>query len=377
MFKFYDISKIKNSILQGNTLNELKKLPPDSIDIICTSPPYYGLRSYLPDGHKDKKLEIGLENSFGEYLEKMLAITAELKRVLKKSGQFWLNMGDCYSSTAGGGTVIPIKEYMSPQKGKDMENKIRSGELKQYKAPVPAKCLLMQPERLAIAMIDRQGWILRNKVKWAKQVLIKKKNRTIGSVMPTSVKDRFNESGEEFYFFVKNKKYWSDLDAVRLPHQTSENRPDGIYQNRISNKMKEWEKKRGFVPYEEAIGKSWHNHKEDKTKGAGQKNVRACYPKGKNLPTTWNIQSEPHNFRKELNLDVEHFAIFPQLLIEIPIKFGCPKGGVVLDPFFGSGTVGVVSKKLGRNYIGIELNPDYIKIAQARIKKTVYQPKII
>jgi hypothetical protein len=90
----------------------------------------------------------------------------------------------------------------------------------------------MQPERLAIAMIDKQGWILRNKIKWAKQVLIKKENRTIGSVMPSSVRDRFNESGEELYFFVKNKRYYSDLNAVRLPPQTMENRPDGIIRNR-------------------------------------------------------------------------------------------------------------------------------------------------
>ena len=89
-----------------------------------------------------------------------------------------------------------------------------------------SKCMLMQPERLAIAMIDQQGWILRNKIKWCKQVLLKKQNRTIGSVMPASVKDRFNESGEELYFFVKNKKYYSDLDAVRLKIQCPDDRAE-------------------------------------------------------------------------------------------------------------------------------------------------------
>jgi DNA modification methylase len=103
-------------------------------------------------------------------------------------------------------------------------------------------------------------------------------------------------------------------------------------------------------------------------KSAPQPNEpNAFNPAGKNLPTVWLIGSEPHNFQKELGVNVDHFAIFPQALCEIPIKFGSPKGGLVLDPFMGSGTVAVVAKKLGRNYIGIELNKEYIKIAEKRI----------
>ena len=92
-------------------------------------------------------------------------------------------------------------------------------------------------------------------------------------------------------------------------------------------------------------------------------------PAGKNLPTVWQIGSEPHNFQKELGVDTDHFATFPQALVEIPIKFGCPKDGIVLDPFCGSGTTAVVAKKLGRNYIGIDLNPEYCEIAKRRLEK--------
>lgn len=91
---------------------------------------------------------------------------------------------------------------------------------------------------------------------------------------------------------------------------------------------------------------------------------------GKNLPTIWQIGSEPHNFQKETGVDTDHFASFPQALVEIPIKFGCPKNGIVLDCFMGSGTSAIVAKKLGRNYIGIELNPKYIQIAQSRLNAT-------
>lgn len=203
------IEEFKNKIIQGDALEILKEVPDESVDMVITSPPYYALRNYGVDG------QIGLEETFEEYLKKILAITNEVKRVLKKSGSFWLNLGDIYGGSGMG------MSYAGQSKG---PNSILKDDLSYMPAIGHCrgqfdKCLLMMPERIAIAMIDQQGWILRNKIKWAKQVLIKKENKTKGSVMPTSVKDRFNESGEELYFFVKNKKYYSDLDAVRLPNQ--------------------------------------------------------------------------------------------------------------------------------------------------------------
>ena len=462
-----------NKIICGNTLTELKKLPNNFIDMIITSPPYYGLRNYGIDG------QIGLEKTFEEYLKKILEITAELKRVLKPSGQFWLNMGDCYASSGS----EESRFYHGKNQGKHkLSNDVFGGRSRSDN--YQAKCMLMQPERLAIKMIDEQGWILRNKIKWAKQILIKKENRTIGSVMPTSVKDRFNESGEELYFFVKSKKYYSDLDAVRMPPQTFEDRPMGIIRqqeyegskyNKFNYRVRDAKRKAGqpqFKASEEEIRNyapadkrgpndnteknyglkslaarmadtknkdqkssrtynikkllsevrlgikpntgmvtnkvndprgnheggpgSWRDFKDnpennfsdfisekmksiygDDRKGSRRSRVREFQDNktslitniaGKNIPTIWQIGSEPHNFQKEIGVDTDHFAIFPQALLDIPIRFGCPKGGLVLDPFIGSGTTAVVAKKLGKNYLGIELNEKYIKIAEARIK---------
>lgn len=432
------IEELKNKIICGDTLEVLKEIPDESIDMVITSPPYWGLRRY-----GDYKEQIGLEPTFSEYLDKIMVIMKEIKRVVKKEGQIWVNIGDCYASNGPEETRFWHGNNVGKHKLSN-DNYAGRARCKNYQS----KCLLMVPERFAMRCIDELGLILRNKIKWAKQVLIKKENRTKGSVMPTSVKDRFNESGEELYFFVKSKKYYSDLDAVRLSPQTFENRPDGITrsreygydskylnnyspQNKQSNvrfnyRVRDAKRKEGqpqFRASEEEIKKyqgkfagnpdvemfessrarTQRKWKQEEVEGykmgsvdphraalrgglkrwRGQKEagLPATYigptgedhnllnnPLGKNLPTIWLIGSEPHNFKKELDVDVDHFAIFPQALLEIPIKFGCPKDGIVLDPFMGSGTTAIVAKKLGRNFVGIELNPQYIKIAEARIK---------
>src|SRR3990167_4388705 len=198
----YKIEDIKNTILCGDALSVLKKFPDECIDMIITSPPYYSLRRY-----GDYKEQIGLEDTFEAYLDKIMAIMKEIKRVVKKEGQIWINMGDAFGTHNSGG-----KGHAHNFKKEDIGqcwNKPKQSLLE--------KCLLMMPERFAIKCCDELGLILRNKIVWAKQILVKKENRTIGSVMPTSVKDRFNESWEYLYFFVKSKKYYSDLDAVRLP----------------------------------------------------------------------------------------------------------------------------------------------------------------
>lgn len=419
---------ITNKILCGDAITILKQMPDECVDLCISSPPYYGLRKY-----GDYKEQIGLEETFAEFMEKILAITAEIKRVLKPIGQFWLNFGDCYASEGKSGGDFGKDGKMT----KGLSGRARTDELQ-------SKCLMMMPERIALKMIDEQGWILRNKIKWAKQVYLFKDKITKGSVMPTSVKDRFNESGEELYFFVKNKKYYSDLDSVRLPPQSELNferprmgqgnqtiyeqkRAPGIVRqkdypeskyNKFNYRVRDAKRKEGqpqFKASEEEIkryneipedyGKKKLQNLPDKGKtlnrwmsgtpnfvkqnkvndprgnhegGPGSwrdfkdENENFTNSLGKNLPTIWLIGSEPHNFQKELGVNTDHFAIFPQALVEIPIKFGCPKGGIVCDIFMGSGTTALVAKKLGRNYVGIELNEKYIEIAEKRINN--YNP---
>lgn len=389
----YEIKEIKNTIICGDALEVLKTLPDECVDLIITSPPYYGLRRY-----GDYEQQIGLEKTFDEFLKKILEITKELKRVLKPSGQFWLNFGDCYASEGKSGGDFGKDGKMT----KGLSGRARNSELQ-------SKCLMMMPERIALKMIDEQGWILRNKIKWAKQVLDFKEKKTKGSVMPTSVKDRFNESGEELYFFVKNKKYYSDLDAVRLKNFEPNVERPRIGNNQFQNfnyRVRDAKRKSGqpqFKASEEEIknyakgsefeqkyGEPWDRF-GGKTRKAGnqQPKGRSAFlggselsdfykdkdirgnEMGKNIPTVWLIGSEPHNFQKELGVDTDHFAIFPRALVEIPIKFGCPPGGIVLDCFSGSGTTAVVARKLGRNYIGIELNKEYIKIAEKRLAQEI------
>ncbi len=363
-----------NKIYQGDTLEVLKTFPDESIDCAITSPPYWGLRDYdikpqVWDGkpgckhkwkeqikkwHGDrgtgKKKEVfndnfqvkgtksdfcsicgawrgslGLEPTFVLYLKHLCYIFDELKRVLKKSGTCWVNLGDTYGQNWRGGK----KQNKWHEQHRSKGEVAFMGAEKPDRANLPDKCLLQIPSRFSIEMTNR-GWILRNRIIWHKP-----------NCMPSSIKDRFTVDFEEIFFFVKNKKYW--FETQREPHTTSP---------------------KGYTPYAQAIGRSWHNHSQDKTKGAGQKGVRCQHPQGRNKRTVWKIPTKPFKGA--------HFAVFPEALIETPIKAGCPERGIVLDPFMGSGTVAIVAQKLNRQWVGIDLNPEYIKMAEKRIADNSY-----
>jgi len=423
-----------NQVICGDALEVLQKFPEKSVDMIITSPPYFGLRSYLPKDHSDKKKEIGLEKSIEEHIKVLMGIFKEAKRVLKKEGNFWLNYGDAYASQGQLGGDFG-------QDGKITKGLSGRGRTKD----IQSKCLLMLPERIALAMID-EGWILRDRICWAKQVLFYNHEAyTKGSAMPTSVKDRFNNTWEYLFHFTKNKKYWFDLDVVRIPVQTMEDRLPGIEREKeypeakrnkfaFNYRVRDAEKKAGnpqFKATQKEIDKynndygrrkgnpnaemfnsprvrtqrtgmkqnkvndprgnheggpgSWRDFKDNPVNSyrnyqkereireqrgisgtsitpTGKDHNLMNNPFGKNLPNVWLIQSEPS---KEL-----HFARFPSKLCEIPIKSSCPKGGVVLDFFCGSGTALQVALKLGRNYIGIDLSEKYCEIAKKRLSST-------
>lgn len=362
-----------NKVHCGDALTLLKQMPSEFVDLIITSPPYYGQRNYFIEG------QIGLEPTFDEYLAKMLSVTAELKRILKKTGQFWLNIGDTY-----GGSRCDVS--LAPQKGKSslLPNDISylPGR-KRMCGDKYDKCLLMIPERLAIAMLDTQGWKLRNKIIWAKQVYIKKDGYTIGATLPTSAHDRFKESFEFFYFFVKHHRYYSNLDAVRIPvAKTTIQRayfPFNAEKTDIQGAVKSgggaaWYKKlRDYQQSSPKLLKELSNQDNNTISDDKEREYQIHLEKpsplmGSNLPTVWQISFEYHAFREEYDLGIEHFATFPQALCEIPILFGCPANGIVLDPFCGSGTALLVAKRLGRQFIGIDINPDFVKLAEARLK---------
>ncbi|MFP3257092.1 MAG: DNA methyltransferase [Candidatus Nanopusillus acidilobi] len=197
-------------IINGNALEELKKLQDESVDCIITSPPYYGLRAYkgAETDWGDWQGQLGLEPTYQMYLQHLLLITAELKRVLKKTGALFWNMGDSYASEGG---PSRHKGYSDPK-----WPKARNGSFDEptsYPQGIKPKSLMMLPERFAIGMLE-QGWILRNKIVWFKP-----------NGLPSSVKDRFTNKWEYIFFFVKSKKYYFDLDAVRVPlKQSSINR---------------------------------------------------------------------------------------------------------------------------------------------------------
>jgi len=197
-----------------------------------------------------------------------------------------------------------------------------------------SKCLMMIPERFAIEMIDR-GWILRNKLVWIKR-----------NAMPESVQDRWKKAHEYIFFFVKSKKYYFNLNAIRTPHC------------QVSLKRAEFEQGRN------ALGQNPSNLGDKSAKYGMPARVVKLNPSGAVPPDFLDIFT---NCSEEDT--VEHYATYPQTLISPLMLAGCPDGGIVLDPFFGSGTTGLVAKKQMKNYIGIELNPSYIEIAERRLSQ--------
>lgn len=494
-----------NKIHQGHTLELLKQIDSDSIDCIITSPPYYGLRAYpnsetiwdvpyldaenkviacsavmetgqhqwgdtitertdetgwernrkglnkaaeITDGNPRQattdnpavkresnfcvkcnawKGQLGLEPDYKMYLKHILQITNELKRVLKPSGTLWWNMGDTYNGNPSNSRESNLG---------NAEGLGELGRLQREDKKIQAKSLMQLPERLAIRMSDEQGWILRNKVIWHKP-----------NHMPSSVKDRLSSSYEVVYFFVKSKRYFFDLDAIRLKHKTEsiernksplaaypekmgsrhrafkageflhplgknpgdifETKHDeavashGSYDDPLHTKplnplrknpgdiiegydTKYSKESTGLTPQGFTRSQSIFNDRKQSYEDAKQlfpddEKAQKAYikevhdhnthPSGKNpgdiLEDFWTITTQPHPFA--------HFAVYPEKLIEPMVKAGSPEGGIVLDPFLGSGTTALVALKLRRKFVGLEINSDYIKIAEERLKPYLNQ----
>ncbi len=305
-----------NKILHGNSLEVLKDIEDNSIDCCVTSPPYYGLRDYGAEG------QLGLEQSPEEYVENISKVFEEVRRVLKPCGTLWLNLGDSYAKSGSSG--LGVKGQSSSLGGS--ENTSYPGFKKKIPQGLKKKDLIGIPWLVAFRL-QRDGWYLRQDIIWNKP-----------NVMPESVTDRCTKSHEYIFLLSKSEKYYFDHEAIKEPAtHSNESKYDNGKNGHFGGKSHEGQ------------GSSTRKFPSDPTK--------------RNKRSVWTITTKP--FKKA------HFATYPQDLIEPCILAGCPIGGVVLDPFFGSGTTGLVSRDNSRYFLGIELNEEYISIALDRLDEGV------
>lgn len=333
-------------ILQGDNREVLKTLPDDCVDTVVTSPAYFALRAY-----GDDEKEMGRETSPLEYVENLAALFDEVRRVLKPTGTLWLNLGDTYNGTKNGNTEV--KKNPALAAAQDGLHK------KEWKG-LPPKSLIGIPWRVAFALQDR-GWILRNDIVW---------NRV--NSMPESAPDRISRSHEYIFMFSKNPTgYYFDNDSIMEDAVGADSASDGEPNTDALFEVAPDERKSyAEVPEEvKAHYKNLHeeekgqtNHSFHKSRAEGVKD--AVYQKRRKRDV-WSVPSR--------GFAEAHFATFPEKLIEPCILAGCPKGGIVLDPFNGAATTGVVALKNRRRYLGIELYPKYIEISRRRIAKETAQ----
>lgn len=319
----YAGGNVLNTILIGDALETLKTLRTESVDCCITSPPYWGLRDYGVEG------QLGLERSFPDYIQNLTTVFREVRRVLKKTGTAWINMGDTYLQQHGKG-FNGNKRLLNRDRSIHARTGLSGTSLQR---PVPPKNLLGTPWRLAFAL-QEDGWILRSDIIWHKP-----------NPIPESTKDRPTKSHEYLFLLVKSPRYYYDRAGGSEPCVSNQ------YDVR---RMKEGRPR--------TAGK-WFDQRHDKhlrTSGHLGHSNKVGDGETRNRRTVWKIPTQPFKGA--------HFATFPEKLIEPCILAGCPEGGLVLDPFFGAGTTGVVAKRLKRNYLGIELNVEYAEIARARIE---------
>lgn len=362
-------------LLLGDAIEQLKTLPDKSINTCVTSPPYYGLRDYgtgtwiggdpncphtrnktgsnCGTGHANMgesgdaiyktvcpkcgavrvDSQIGLEETPDEYIDRLVSVFREVKRVLRDDGILWVNIGDSYSGSRKGrkadGTMCDMTNSpISSKNGGQTGGLLRGGNVPTGTKP---KDLIGIPWMLAFAL-RADGWYLRQDIIWAKN-----------NPMPESVKDRCTRSHEYIFMLTKSKKYWFDHEAMQ---------EDAVSNSGAGAKF-------GGYKYGDSEDTKYQCYSGNKYKPNGKRNKR----------DVWNCSVA---ITKEA-----HFAVFPKELIEPCILAGCPEGGWVLDPFSGSGTSGIVAVNNSRNFIGVELNPEYVDITKRRVEKECSNVSIV
>ncbi len=327
-------------ILVGDVFEKLATLPANHVDCVVTSPPYWGLRDYGVKG------QLGLEATPDLYIGQMRMVFEQVKRVLRPEGTLWLNLGDSYARAAG------TSDKSHDKRSRSLAH-MHKHQRRNCKPPndLKEKDLVGIPWRMAFAL-QSDGWYLRQDIIWHKP-----------NPMPESVRDRCTKAHEYIFLMTKSKSYHFDIDAIKEPSVSVVGSGNKGRKQRPGADTLSIGAQAGSIPWSprqgRVVGRGQQGYSRargnDRDNSGGFPNPAGTRQKR----SVWSVTSKPYRGA--------HFATFPPDLIEPCILAGCPVGGTVLDPFFGAGTVGVVAKKHGRNYIGIELNPEYAAMAEKRI----------
>jgi DNA modification methylase len=365
-------------IIVGDVREKLRELPDESVHCCVTSPPYFGLRDYGDVG------QIGLEPTPDAYVAELVAVFREVRRVLRKDGTLWLNLGDSYAGSGRGlyadgelhGTDGVKQRSNKGSVGIGFTSKIHAvtkGAGDERVAPgLKSKDLVGIPWRVAFAL-QADGWYLRSDIIWAKP-----------NPMPESIRDRPTRSHEYLFLLTKSARYYYDHEAIKEPLAASSiqriNQP--TFDDQTGG---EKDYRNGTNPSRSACKAlenfAERNRRDDTGRDPDKRDARRTAPPpppekgwltenvaaGRNKRDVWTIPTKPFKGA--------HFAVFPPALVEPCVLAGSPTGGTVLDPFAGSGTTGMVAKQHGRNSVLIELNREYVPLIKQRLASLDVQPK--
>jgi DNA modification methylase len=339
-----------NNIICGDSAEVLKTLEAGSVQCVVTSPPYYGLRDYGAEG------QIGLEETPEAYVEKLVQVFREVRRVLADDGTLWLNLGDSYAGTTPGQGGKSEKQttntgsFFEINRAKDRTSKRWGGGKTPASGDVKPKDLFGIPWMVAFAL-RADGWYLRSDIIWAKP-----------NPMPESVTDRPTKSHEYIFLLSKSAQYYYDAEAIMEPLAAASvsRLSQDVASQAGSTRGNGGAKSNGNMKavYKNLLPDGQQPNSMHLRRADGLPDEE--YP-ARNKRDVWTVTTKPY---KEA-----HFATFPPDLIEPCILAGSRVGDIVLDPFNGSGTTGAVAIKHHRSYIGIELNPAYVELTNRRFSK--------
>lgn len=343
-------------ILLGDVIDRLKEVGPETVQTVVTSPPYYQLRDYKIAG------QIGLEDTPKEYVDRIVEVFQGVKRVLRNDGTVWVNIGDSYTS-GDRATRDPAAVSKS-----GLIN--RSGGMLRVGTPpgLKPKDMIGIPWRIALAL-QADGWYLRSDIIWSKE-----------NPMPESIIDRPTKAHEYIFLLSKSGKptIWRARDTKEWSYNPDHTETVIEYEDGAPFTVRRW---RGMSYFYDINAIKEVGTIPAGTKAAKGSTERSEMPGVNSRPREYKVYDGMRNKRSVWKINTQpypgaHFATFPEKLPEICIKAGSRLKDIVLDPFMGSGTTCAVAKKLGRRYIGIELNPEYVELAKKRIAQAVHEPEL-